>query len=123
MRERRSSGVSEPDHFVMPTSEPLIRGARFSAGSWKGSAPGRDLVRSHRPRRWHERRRRLRTSLITAALLAAFGATALITPASAAPLSPAPAATVSGDHAVTNVRWHPIRRMRRMMHRHRHHRV
>lgn len=46
---RRSSGVSEPDHFVMPMPEPLIRGARFPAGSRKGSAPGRDLVNSRRP--------------------------------------------------------------------------
>jgi hypothetical protein len=66
----------------------------------------------------------LRTSMITAALLAAFGAAALTTSASAAPLSPAPAAAVSGvQDTVTNVRWHPIRRMRRMMHRHRHHRM
>lgn len=67
----------------------------------------------------------MRTSLITAALLAAFGAAALTTPASAAPLSPVPAATVAGaQDSITNVRWHPIRRMhraeRRFMHRHFH---
>ncbi|MEE7505058.1 hypothetical protein MMR14E_18375 [Methylobacterium mesophilicum] len=69
----------------------------------------------------------MRTSVITAALLAAFGAAALTTPASAAPLSPAPAATVAGaQEGITNVRWHPIRRMhraeRRFVRRHFRHR-
>jgi hypothetical protein len=85
------------------------------------------FVRRHQFRWSHERNYRLRTSMITAALLAAFGAAALVTPASAAPLSPAPAATVAGaQDNVTNVRWHPIRRMhraeRRFMHRHFRHR-
>lgn len=62
--------------------------------------------------------------MITAALLATFSAAAFVAPASAAPLSPVPAATVAGaPGSITDVRWHPIRRMRRMMHRHRHHRV
>jgi hypothetical protein len=62
--------------------------------------------------------------LITAALIAAFGVTALLSPASAAPLSSAPAASVAGvQDSIVNARWHPIRRMRRMMHRRGHHRV
>jgi hypothetical protein len=62
--------------------------------------------------------------MITAALLATFGAAALTAPASAAPLSLAPAANIAGAQAsITNVRWHPIRRMRRMMHGRRHHRM
>ena len=66
----------------------------------------------------------MRTSMITAALLTAFGAAALVTPASAAPLNPVPAATVTGaQESITNVRWHPIRRMRHMMHRRGHHRM
>ena len=69
----------------------------------------------------------MRTSMITAALLTAFGVAALATPASAAPLSPVPAATVAGvQNNITDVRWHPIRRMhraeRRFMHRHFHRR-
>jgi hypothetical protein len=65
--------------------------------------------------------------MITAALLAVFGAAALTTPASATPLSPAPAATVAGAQAnITDVRWHPIRRMhraeRRFVRRHFHRR-
>ncbi|KAA0113526.1 hypothetical protein CIW48_29670 [Methylobacterium sp. P1-11] len=69
----------------------------------------------------------MRTSMITAALLAALGTAALTMPASAAPLSPAPAAAVTGaQDSITNVRWHPIRRMhraeRRFMHRHFRHR-
>lgn len=63
--------------------------------------------------------------MITAALLTAFGTAALTAPASAAPLSPAPAMTVAGaEDGIVNVRWHPIRRMhraeRRFMHRHFH---
>jgi hypothetical protein len=61
--------------------------------------------------------------MITAALLATLGAAALTTSASAAPLSPAPAVAVAGVHdSIVDVRWHPIRRMRRMMHRNRYHR-
>lgn len=75
----------------------------------------------------YERKLPLRTSMITAALLAAFSAAAFVAPASAAPLSPAPAATVAGaPDSITDVRWHPIRRMhraeRRFMHRHFRHR-
>ncbi|MCJ2021209.1 hypothetical protein MKK84_27970 [Methylobacterium sp. E-065] len=69
----------------------------------------------------------MHTSVITAALLAAFSVAALAKPASAAPLSPVPAATVAGaQDGITEVRWHPIRRMhnaeRRFMHRHFRHR-
>ena len=66
----------------------------------------------------------MRTSMITAALLATLGAAALSTSASAAPLSPAPAASVIGaQDGIVDVRWHPIRRMRHMMHRRGHHRM
>jgi hypothetical protein len=62
--------------------------------------------------------------MITAAVLAAFGAVALATPASAAPAGPAPATAFAGaQDSIVNVRWHPIRRMRQALHRHRHHRM
>jgi hypothetical protein len=62
--------------------------------------------------------------MITAALIATLGVAALTTPASAAPLSPAPAVGITGVHdGLVDVRWHPIRRMRHMMHRRGHHRM
>jgi hypothetical protein len=118
MRERRALGA--PSTNKAPGT---IWGTIFACCGF---------VRRHRFRWLPERRLSLRTSILTAALLAAFGAAALTTPASAAPLSPVPAATVAGTQdGIVNVRYHPIRRMHRaerrmrhrMMHRHMRHRM